>query len=275
MASEKLSTEGLVQAAVQKELQPEVEDLDLEGHDSDDELKAPEEREDQEEENLQGVQCGVAVDLLRGSAPPWVKQEPADNLTEHWEAQWQEFLKATPSLRSRLEDSPTPEYPSWNKTNAFLASFEGASFKDFLITERRDLPLFSQKVDGPHEVCSRLRTLCQQWLKPKTPMEEQVLELVILEQFLTILPPDMQSWIREQHPETCLQAASLAEDFLLRWQEVKGRELEVRVLCPNERDPGGFLVRSKARLSSMKGRDGHTSGVSSQNTTPFYFNRSE
>ncbi|XP_066471785.1 zinc finger protein 271-like [Tiliqua scincoides] len=267
MASEQVSAEEQDQAAFEKEMQLEVEmeALDPEGRDSGDELKALEEEEEKEEENPQVVQH--AVDLLRWSASPQVKQEPDDDLTEHWEAQWQEFLKATPSLRSRLEDSPTPGHPSWTDTKAFLASFEGAgnacrwgrgewvthlipalgreaeqalssvdtsemgssckARKDSISAKSQDLQLCSQKVEGPHEVCSRLRALCQQWLKPKTPMEEQVLELVILEQFLTILPLDMQSWVREHHPETCTQAASLAEDFLLRWQEAEGQELEV------------------------------------------------
>ncbi|XP_053149337.1 uncharacterized protein LOC128343930 [Hemicordylus capensis] len=240
-----------------------MEELHSKGHGSGDGLKV----EEEEDENSQVAQCGATEDLRRWSASPQVKQEPDDELGDHWEAQWQEFLKATPSLRLRLEDSPTPDRPLWSDTKALLASFEGAADacrwsrgewvthlmpafgrgaeramsnadtcemgssrkarEDSVGTERQDQQLCSQKAEGPHEVCCRLRELCHQWLKPKTPMEEQVLELVILEQFLTILPLDMQSWIREHHPETCTQAVSLAEDFLLRWQEAERRDLEV------------------------------------------------
>ncbi|XP_078242946.1 uncharacterized protein LOC110070369 [Pogona vitticeps] len=75
-----------------------------------------------------------------------------------------------------------------------------------------------QDAEGPREVCGMLWKLCRRWLQPEKKSKDQILELVILEQFLTILPEDMQNWVKGGRPENCFQAVSLAEDFLVRQQ---------------------------------------------------------
>ncbi|PNI76223.1 ZSCAN31 isoform 14, partial [Pan troglodytes] len=59
-----------------------------------------------------------------------------------------------------------------------------------------------QETPGPREALSRLRELCHQWLRPEIHTKEQILELLVLEQFLTILPEELQAWVREHHPES-------------------------------------------------------------------------
>uniref|UniRef100_A0A6J0SBG4 Zinc finger and SCAN domain-containing protein 2-like n=1 Tax=Pogona vitticeps TaxID=103695 RepID=A0A6J0SBG4_9SAUR len=78
-----------------------------------------------------------------------------------------------------------------------------------------------READGPREACSRLWFLCHRWLKPERHSKEQILELLILEQFLAILPQEIQSWVKDGCPETCAQAVTLAEDFLLKQQEAE------------------------------------------------------
>uniref|UniRef100_A0A7N9CYV7 Zinc finger and SCAN domain containing 30 n=1 Tax=Macaca fascicularis TaxID=9541 RepID=A0A7N9CYV7_MACFA len=71
---------------------------------------------------------------------------------------------------------------------------------------------------GPREALSRLRELCCQWLRPEVHSKEQILELLVLEQFLAILPEELQAWVREHRPENGEEAVIMLEEL--------GKELE-------------------------------------------------
>ncbi|XP_044308852.1 zinc finger protein 397-like [Varanus komodoensis] len=86
-----------------------------------------------------------------------------------------------------------------------------------------------QEAAGPRGAYSQLRERCCRWLKVEKHSKEQILELLVLEQLLTILPLEVQTWVREVGPETCSQAVALAEDFLLRQQEAERQKSQVLI----------------------------------------------
>ncbi|XP_039201272.1 zinc finger protein with KRAB and SCAN domains 7-like [Crotalus tigris] len=91
-----------------------------------------------------------------------------------------------------------------------------------------------QEVEDPRRVYSHLRELCHQWLKPERRTKEQIVELLILEQFLAILPAEIQSWFWECDPENWVQTTDLAKDFLMSQPEAKTWKRQVPV-SPKDR----------------------------------------
>ncbi|XP_077186175.1 uncharacterized protein LOC143833835 [Paroedura picta] len=76
-----------------------------------------------------------------------------------------------------------------------------------------------QEAEGPRGAYSRLREICHKWLRAENHSKEQILELLILEQLLSVLPREIQSWVRGSGPESCSQAVALAEEFLSRQEK--------------------------------------------------------
>ncbi|XP_073745660.1 zinc finger and SCAN domain-containing protein 31-like [Callorhinus ursinus] len=92
--------------------------------------------------------------------------------------------------------------------------------EDNFFVQKIDLQKNSQSRDiWAPEALSRLRELCRQWLRPETHSKEQIVELLVLEQFLTILPEELQAQVREQHPlngDEAMLEESLEESLMIR-----------------------------------------------------------
>ncbi|XP_043855943.1 zinc finger and SCAN domain-containing protein 23-like [Dromiciops gliroides] len=81
------------------------------------------------------------------------------------------------------------------------------------IFRRRFRRFCYQETPGPREALRRLRELCLQWLRPEVHTKEQILDLLVLEQFLNILPEELQTWVWEHRPVSGEEAVTVLEDL--------------------------------------------------------------
>lgn len=107
-----------------------------------------------------------------------------------------------------------------------------------------------EEAGAPQEAYSQLHKRCHRWLRPEKQTKERILDILILEQFLTVLPQEMQEWVAESSPETCAQAVALAERFLLRQRDSKRQDEKVSAVCPRTSSTCSLLV------SQIPGRQG-------------------
>ncbi|KAM8787287.1 LOW QUALITY PROTEIN: zinc finger protein with KRAB and SCAN domains 8-like [Rhynchonycteris naso] len=73
--------------------------------------------------------------------------------------------------------------------------------------------VYYQETRGPREALVQLRALCHQWLRPDLNSKEQMMELLVLEQFLSILPAELQALVKEHQLESGEEVVTLLEDL--------------------------------------------------------------
>ena len=78
---------------------------------------------------------------------------------------------------------------------------------------RRFRSLKIETGETPRELYVRLKDLFSKWVKPGKSTVKAMSETMILEQFLRMVHPELEIWIREHDPDTAEEAARLAEVF--------------------------------------------------------------
>lgn len=66
---------------------------------------------------------------------------------------------------------------------------------------------------GPLETLRRLQELCRWWMRPDVLSKAQMLELLVLEQFLSILPGELRTWVQLHCPESGAEVVALLEEL--------------------------------------------------------------
>ncbi|XP_020017313.1 zinc finger protein with KRAB and SCAN domains 5 isoform X1 [Castor canadensis] len=97
---------------------------------------------------------------------------------------------------------------------------------------------------GPREALSQLRVLCCEWLRPELHTKEQILELLVLEQFLTILPEEFQAWVRDHHPESGEEAVAVIESIQSELEDRRQQIITHPEALPQKIGPSGAAQES-------------------------------
>lgn len=98
---------------------------------------------------------------------------------------------------------------------------------------------------GPRKTLNQLWELCTQWLRPDIHTKEQILELLVFEQFLTILPAEIRIWVKSQHPESSEEVVTLVEDLTQMLEEKEGESYR-------QREGVGEVSRLEGKLAPRK-----------------------
>ncbi|XP_078224191.1 piggyBac transposable element-derived protein 1 isoform X4 [Callithrix jacchus] len=167
------------------------------------------------------------------------------------------------------------EDPTWEQV---CSSLESSSHPQEICRLRFRQFCF-QEAPGPREALAQLRELCHQWLRPEMHTKEQIMELLVLEQFLTILPKDLQPFVKTYPLESGEEAVTVLEnletgsgdtgqqglfpkDQLISMK--KNPETRLQCLCLTQSGPRGCALqipcstpipteRTVAHLNTVKG----------------------
>uniref|UniRef100_F7ESN2 Zinc finger protein 483 n=1 Tax=Macaca mulatta TaxID=9544 RepID=F7ESN2_MACMU len=136
-------------------------------------------------------------------------------------------MQAVVPLNKMTAISPDPQTLASTEQNEVPRVVTSGEQEAILRGNAADAESFRQRfrwfcyseVAGPRKALSQLWELCIQWLRPDIHTKEQILELLVFEQFLTILPGEIRIWVKSQHPESSEEVVTLIEDLTQMLEE--------------------------------------------------------
>ncbi|XP_055469144.1 zinc finger protein 394-like [Psammomys obesus] len=106
-------------------------------------------------------------------------------------------------------------------------------------SRRRFWRLRSENVSGPEEALSRRRELCRRWLRPERRSKEQMLELLVLEQFLSLFPRRLRDPVRHRRPESGRRRQDTPTFKAEAGSPTRGEWQQLAAAPPERREHGG------------------------------------
>lgn len=102
--------------------------------------------------------------------------------------------------RGHFTDSPGAESPASAPSQDTGRENPDSDVEELRICFRK---FSSSDESDPIKALRRLRELCGLWLRPDLHTKEQMLDRLVLEQFVTCMPPEIQDLVKRSGAETC------------------------------------------------------------------------
>ncbi|KAI4535019.1 hypothetical protein MG293_015879 [Ovis ammon polii] len=122
--------------------------------------------------------------------------------------------------RGRLADSPGAESPASAPRQDTGRGKPDSALEELRIRFRR---FSSSEEPDPIKALRRFRDLCGLWLRPDLHTKEQMVDRLVLEQFVMCMPPEIQVLVRSSGAETCkdLEEVLRKKQKLKKWTVVR------------------------------------------------------
>ncbi|XP_058997453.1 zinc finger protein 483 [Mustela lutreola] len=159
--------------------------------------------------------------------------------------------------------SPDPQTLASSEPSKVLRMDSPGDQEAILRGDSKDPETFRQRfrwfcyseVAGPRKALNQLWDLCIQWLRPDIHTKEQILELLVFEQFLTVLPGEIRIWVKSQHPESSEEVVTLIEDLTQTLEEKEDPISQESVISQEENPEENKMV---SVLPSTESRESMT-----------------
>ena len=116
--------------------------------------------------------------------------------------------------RGRFADSPRAESPPSAPRQGTRRENPDSDREELRVRFRT---FRSSDESDPIKALRRLRELCSLWLRPDLHTKEQMVDRLVLEQFVKCMPPDIQVLVKSSGAETCKDL----EEVLRKKQKLK------------------------------------------------------